>query len=139
MMDKIFLDTNIVLDFVQHREGEEYVKWIFDYASSNQWKRLYVSYLSMANLAYVVRRSGLQFIKAAIRDTFNWCNIISSNDMQILEALKSGSPDFEDALQIACAESRNCDVIITRNPEHFRNYTEIPVITPADFVSHCSK
>jgi len=138
-MDKIFLDTNIILDFVQRREGEEYVKWIFDYASSNQWKRLYVSYLSMANMAYVVRRNGSEFVKEAIRDTFKWCNILSSNDMQILEAIKSGSPDFEDALQIACAESRDCDVIITRNPGHFRDYTDIPVITPADFVCHCSR
>lgn len=138
-MEKIFLDTNIIIDFVQKREGEVYVRQILDYANSGEWRRLYVSYLSMANMAFILRKSGLSFVKETERDTMKWCNVLPSGDMQIMSAMKSGSPDFEDALQIACAEEKDCDLIITRNPDHFRDYTEIPVLSPEEFVRHCGK
>jgi hypothetical protein len=42
---------------------------------------------------------------------------VGSVDRAILEtALKSGVADFEDAAQIACAEARQLDVIVARNP-----------------------
>lgn len=137
MMQKIFLDTNVVVDIVQKREGEQNVRKILAYAASDQWVRLYVSYLSMANLAFIVRKAGITRVKDTIKDIMDWCDVVSSSDAQIMHALKCDSPDFEDSLQIACAESKNCDVIITRNPKHFSDYTEIPVISPEEFVNHC--
>lgn len=49
-------------------------------------------------------------------------------------ALKSDCPDFEDALQIYCADDGNCDVIVTRDKKHFDAYTDIPVYTPKEFI-----
>ena len=48
------------------------------------------------------------------------------------------SPDFEDSLQIMCAEEKLCDVIVTDNAGHFRDFTDIPVLTPADFLAQCN-
>lgn len=47
----------------------------------------------------------------------------------ILEtALKSGLADFEDAVQLTCAEMYHLDAIITRNPDDFRTAT-LPVLS----------
>ena len=56
------------------------------------------------------------------------------SDMFLYDALRSDCPDFEDALQIACAEADNCDFILTSNIRHFQRYTRIPVYTPAEFL-----
>ena len=56
------------------------------------------------------------------------------NDMCYYDALRSDNPDFEDALQISCADYGNCDVIVTRDTKHFDAYTDIPVYTPKEFL-----
>ncbi len=42
--------------------------------------------------------------------------------------------DFEDALQAAMALQNNCDFIITRNVDDFKNVTSIPVLEPKEFL-----
>ena len=46
----IFLDTNVLLDLVQDRVGAEDARRIIGISQENAWTRLYVSYLSMANI-----------------------------------------------------------------------------------------
>lgn len=57
-MDKIFLDTNILLDFVLDRKpfSDHAEKVIASHYTHK--KRLYTSSLSLANVAYVVRKAG---------------------------------------------------------------------------------
>lgn len=138
-MEKIFLDTNVILDLIQEREGADNARKIVEYSQRNDYIHIYVSYLSIANSAYILRKRTIQEIKSEISSLFKIVNILPSGDMQIMSAMKSGSPDFEDALQIACAEEKDCDLIITRNPDHFRDYTEISVLSPEEFVRHCGK
>ncbi len=45
-----------------------------------------------------------------------------------------GTPDVEDALQVACAVSGHADYIITRNVKDFMAST-VPAITPEHFLS----
>lgn len=45
-----------------------------------------------------------------------------------------GLPDFEDALQSACAVAGEAEVIVTRNTEDFAGST-IPVMTPETFLA----
>ena len=66
-------------------------------------------------------------------------NVLPMNDMQIYVAVRNGSsPDFEDNLQIMCAEYGGCDLVITDNVSHFRDHTDIPVLSPDEFLEHCS-
>lgn len=133
---KIFFDTNVILDVVQHREDEIFVKKVIESAQSAKSIRIYASYLSIANLAFVLRRSNMALIKNCIRSVMKWCNVSPCNDMQICGAISNDSPDYEDSLQIMCAEANQCDVILTRNPDHFKLFTDIPVLTPREFLSH---
>jgi len=139
MMEKLFIDTNLIVDIVEERKDAPLARQILQYSKREDFVHIYASYLSFANTAYIIRKRPSIEIKEEILALMKHINVISSGDMQLLRASQCQSPDFEDALQIACAESKNCDVIITRNPEHFRSYTEIPVVTPEDFVSHCKQ
>jgi predicted nucleic acid-binding protein len=54
---------------------------------------------------------------------------ICSVDRAVLEvALTSGVTDFEDAVQLACANTHNLDAIVTRNAPDFLN-ASLPVLS----------
>ena len=77
-------------------------------------------------------------MKHAVEDWLHYFVILPNNDMGVLHAVRSGHPDFEDAMQIACAEYELCDAIITRNKKHFEPYTDIPVYTPEELIAKIS-
>lgn len=134
-MIKIFLDTNIIADWLFGREGEGLAEELLN-IGNKPFSAVYTSVLSMSNLAYLSRRGhDSKYVLAQMNKVSAYCNIL--NDGDFYSALKNGSPDFEDALQISCAESKDCDVIITHNIKHFRGYTYIPVYTPEEFLSKC--
>lgn len=139
---KIFLDTSIALDYMQGRKEPEWIGCILTDVRKDGDNRIYVSCLTMANAAYILRK---QYSRTELNILFraftSECNVLPMNDAQLYEALRCGnpSPDFEDGLQIMCAEYADCDVIVTHNVDHFRAYTDIPAITPEDFISHCQK
>ncbi len=135
---KIFLDTNVVLDRISKRSGSALAGDIFSCFNSN-FNRIYISYLSIADSAYILRKTySRQELLEKIEGLLKECCVLPMNDMQIYDALKCKSPDFEDSLQIMCAEQKECDVILTNNVTHFRGFTDIPVLTPAEFLSHAS-
>ena len=59
--------------------------------------------------------------------------------MEILRALKSDCPDFEDALQIACAESNTVNILVTNNKKDFERFTDLPVYTSKEFVMRITR
>lgn len=134
---KIFLDTNVLLDYVQQRENYHHVRLIFKYAlDTKEENRIYASFLSFADAAYLMRKKcSIADIKSYAITFRKYFDILPNNDENIESALKNDCPDFEDALQISCAESKDCDCIITSNLKHFSRYTNIPVVTPGTFVS----
>lgn len=135
---KIFLDTNVMLDLVQDRDGTYAAQRIVTIGRDNDWTRLYVSFLSMANMAYILRKRPMNEVKDCLSRLYKLLVVLPMNDTQLITAIRNCcSPDFEDSLQIMCAEDKGCDVIVTNNPSHFRNFTDIPVLTPDEFLNLC--
>jgi hypothetical protein len=94
-----------------------------------------MSIKSVADISYVGGKIvGRTVVKTTLKKMLNDCKIISLEDISLYEALNSPCPDFEDALQIYCAETACCDYIITRNKKHFSGYTDIPVYSPKEFM-----
>ena len=77
---------------------------------------------------------GKERIIPLLKQLMNDCKIITLEEIMLYEGLKSACPDFEDAMQISCAESVDCNYIITRNKKDFGAYTDIPVYTPKEFL-----
>ena len=55
------------------------------------------------------------------------------NHQNVLEALKSRFSDFEDALQNFSAVENQCEYIITRNIQDYKE-SKIKVILPEEFI-----
>lgn len=134
---KTFIDTNVILDlYFPDRGGQIEAAQIVDLARKDQQIRVYISILSVANTAYSLRkRVGKEESVKCMKELFHSVNTLPMSDMCYYNALKSDCPDFEDALQIFCADDGNCDVIITRDKKHFGAYTDIPIYTPKEFIA----
>lgn len=134
---KIFIDTNVLLDYVLQREGFKEAGFVFQFVRSNPEKhRLYASYLTMANVAYILRKTYSQETVRSLISSFRTkFDVLGDSDYELSEALKIQSPDLEDSMQIACAELKGCDCILTGNAKHFKGFTSIPVLSTKEFVS----
>ncbi len=64
---------------------------------------------------------------------------ICTVDRSILEtAIASKLPDFEDAVQLACAVFENLDAIITRDAQGFTG-TNLPILSAGELLQRLSE
>ena len=130
----VFLDTNILLDFLGRREP-------FCDDAARIWAlaergdiRAHISAISFSNVYYLLRKwRGAQVAHKAMvgmRDLF----IAVACDKQIIDQAIDGQfPDFEDAIQLISATRARASHLVTRNPGHFRT-TSIAVVSPREFL-----
>lgn len=120
--------------FLERKPFFEDVCKLFD-AIADEQVAGFVTASSITDIFYICRRQtqSLEEAKQLLITTLSLLEICPV-DYSILEiALKSGLADFEDAVQIACAEAQNLDAIITRNPKDFRT-TRIAVLSTHQIV-----
>lgn len=133
-MKKVFLDTNILLDFITEREGVEEASSILQLGEEGQVS-LTTSFLTMANVAYVARKGRNQAeLYELMRGLSEMVEVSRMDEKQFQEALSIISTDFEDVLQFVCAKTFECDVIVTRNKKDFK-FSSITVLSPEEFLS----
>ena len=133
-MIRAFLDTNVVIDLLAKREPfyKEAVK-IFTLAY-NQKILLFISPLTYANAAYILRKNGAEQVRLLLRNLRQLSLITEYDETVVDRSLSSNFKDFEDALQYYSALTKNVDVIITRNLKDFVDVT-CPVLSPDEFLS----
>lgn len=133
-MKKVFLDTNILLDFITEREGVEEASSILQLGEEGQIG-LTTSFLTMANVAYVARKGRNQAdLYELMRGLSEIVEVLKMDEKQFQEALSIISTDFEDVLQFVCAKTFECDVIVTRNKKDFK-FSTIRILSPEEFLS----
>lgn len=134
-MKKVFLDTNVVLDLILEREYKQEVAQIFAMCEQSLVV-LYVSFLTIANLAYIVRKSRTQRqLRTIIADLKLFVNVLPMTDEQLSCALLVDGRDFEGILQYECAKAFECDVIVSRNKKDF-SFSELQVLTPSEYLGN---
>ena len=132
-MKRIFLDTNVLLDFVLGREGMNDTMVILQLREDEK-VCLTTSILSMANVAYVAKKGRTKAeLYELMRGLSEMIQTLQMNEVQLQESLSVIAPDFEDMLQIVCAKKHDCDAIITRNKKDF-TLSATPVYTPQEFL-----
>ena len=126
MMEKLFLDTNIVLDLIGNREP--FVKeaaFLFQ-LGRNKECQLFVSDLTFVNIAYITRKTVLSKLRSFL-------TIVGGGVVAVDHALALQADDFEDAVQYYAARQADADYIITRNKKDF-SFSEIEVLTSEEYV-----
>lgn len=131
---KVFLDTNIVIDFYDRRREFFYpAAVIFDLAYSGKIK-LYVSAITFVNAFFLLRKTfpSVDLYKS-MRGLASLCEITNVDKAVINKCLFEERKDFEDSVQYESALPYNIDVIVTRNVKDFSPFTKI-AMTPNDFL-----
>ena len=133
---KVFIDTNVWIDFILERMP------FYPYAASviscafDKGFKLCLSSLTIVNGIYICcqrNKMPLSTVKMkinALNDVIEICDITS---IDINNSFKENWSDFEDGVQHSAAIRNGAEYIITRNEKDF-NLSLLPVMTPKEFI-----
>ena len=138
-MTDIFIDTDVIIDFLIDREPHSREAAIIFTLIEQKKLKGYVSSFTFSNLYYVLRKIESHNKVIAKLDSISRLLTILKVDQQIIKfAIASGFPDFEDSIQYNCAlDYKKIDVLITRNIKDYKG-SQIPVMTPAVYLKMVS-
>lgn len=132
---KLFIDSDVVIDFFTDREPHvNPASELFELNEQGTVK-LYLSAISINNIYYIVRKflghkKTLEVVEALTEMT----EIIGTTKIEIIQALKNDFSDYEDSVQYSSALTiKSLDAIITRNVKDYRN-SSVAVMTPLNFL-----
>lgn len=133
-MQKVFLDTNIVIDFLGERESfYKPVAQILTLADQKKI-RIYTSPSSVSNIYYLLSKyENAKIALEKIRKFKLICSMSIVDDEVIDKAIHADFKNFEDAMQYFSAVATCCDLIITRNEKDFKNAL-IPVMSGESYL-----
>ena len=132
-MKKVFLDTNILMDFVENREKREYAETIIELGKTGVIQ-LFASYLSFANMGYILRKRQQEERYRMIRNARKIVIVLPCDVAQLDRALTNPVKDYEDMLQYECALAAGCDVVVSNNKRDFQEFCQLPFLTSEEFL-----
>ncbi|HEY4207131.1 MAG TPA: PIN domain-containing protein [Puia sp.] len=133
-MNKAFVDTDVILDFMTAREPFAMDAARIFTLSEKKELSICTTGLVFSNAYYVLRKLGPhKKVIEKLTQLSRLIDVIGLSKSTVLRALGSDFGDFEDALQHYAALSENVKVIITRNTKDYK-HSEIAVLTPTEFL-----
>lgn len=134
MKDKVFLDTNVVVDLLGEREPYYDAAAKIATLADKGKIEVFVSALTYSTVYYLLSRfENKTQVKEKIRKFKLIAQTSDLTDNIIDKGLSSNFNDFEDALQYYCAVKMDCKIMITRNGKDFKE-SEIPVLSPDEYL-----
>jgi predicted nucleic acid-binding protein len=121
MTEKIFIDSDIILDVLAEREGfVDAAAELFEFGHSNKIE-LFTTPVVLANVFYILRKTSTnEKAKKNLQKLRLIIHILSINEKIVDLSLNSQFSDFEDGLQYFTAKENNISVLITRNIKHYK-------------------
>jgi predicted nucleic acid-binding protein len=132
-MNRVLLDTNIILDIaLERREFFDKSREIMLLIQQDKISA-YISATTTTDIYYVLKKSkGHQITIEFLSSLFELVDIADVSSRVIMNALNSELTDFEDAVQIESAKQNGIGIIITRNKADFVK-SDISIFTPDEF------
>ena len=134
-MHKLFIDVNVILDVATGRSPhhESSCKVLTRLESKKAIG--YVSSVSYPILHYLLSKDiGQKKATDYLKDLFRLVSIVEVNKKTLERGMELGLKDFEDGLQMACAEACSADYLVTRNAVDYKN-SPIFTVTPAEYLA----
>lgn len=130
---RIFLDTNVILDFFLEREP-------FYYDALKLWAACeegavdgYVSALTITNVHYIAQRiKNPTMAMIAVRGILDVFNVVPLDKELLRRAADLHDRDYEDDIQLQSAVKAGCSHLFTRDPTHFHSKA-IAIVPPSSF------
>ena len=135
-MKRVFLDTNILIDYLSHRQQFYQNAALVISSCDEKGFRILVSALSFATASYVLEthyKMSPENIKTLFENFVKACSVTPVDSRTVDESIASGFNDFEDAMQYYSAFREGADLIITRNKDDYEA-TQIPIYEPQEFL-----
>lgn len=133
-MEKIFVDSNIVMDLLEKREEfYQEAQELFTLSDKHHVK-LFVSALTLANVHFLLHKHLKMEARKVLAKFKVLVEVLAIDDKIIDLALTSELKDFEDAIQYYTAIENEMDIIITRNKKDFKNL-DLPILTAKEFLN----
>lgn len=142
---KIFLDTNIFLEYFEQRREYQAVNQILNAVEDGKIKAV-VSVGCVYTLAYLIRmelkRQDVHRPEQTIRlrsmlDTImSMVTAVGISHKRITQGVKDVAfDDVEDSFQYQCALQAKCDALVTINLRDYRNAatSKIEILSPTEF------
>ncbi|PPK86544.1 PIN domain-containing protein [Neolewinella xylanilytica] len=138
-MNRLFVDTNIVLDLLGRRKEYPAAAELFSRADRGELE-ICVSALTFANANYILGRQ-LDRLAAVrvLRDLSLVVRVVDLSGRVVRLALNDNAfTDFEDSLQYYSALESDSEVIITRNQRDFTT-SKLPVLSAGEYLNSQDK
>lgn len=133
MTVKVFVDSDIIIDFFLSRENYDSAAALFEFASLGNYQLL-TSSLVMSNVFYICcRYSTKSNVLKQIKEFRKIISIVCVDEKAFDKALDSGFSDFEDAMQNFAAVQNKVKYILTRNKSDFKK-SKLQVLNPTEFL-----
>lgn len=132
MTDRIFLDTNVVYDFLLVRHPFFESALLLINSVKKRQKTLRLSSLSVANIKYfAVKIHGSKTARKGIEFLLKHFEVTTVDSEVIKNSHQANWKDLEDAIQYYSALSAKADMIVTRDVADYEE-RKIRILTPAE-------
>ena len=132
---KVFLDTNIILDFYDSSRGHYMpAAIVFDLAFKKEIE-LTVCAQSFITAFYLLRKHySKEELYQSMRGLYNLCQVTSVDASIIEKALNQEGYDFEDTCQYFSFTNTDADLILSRDRKGFEEFS-VRHLSAKDFVN----
>jgi len=139
-MDKILIDTDVILDFFFDRKpfSEEATKILI--LCEKKSVVGFITPVMISNIYYLLRKTAKhEKVIESLKMLMNIVEVATINKQTILNALNSEFKDFEDALQnFSAQDEKGIKVVITRNIKDYKT-SNLSVMTPESYLKAIEK
>lgn len=135
MMDKVLLDTDVLLDFfIDRKPFSDHTAQVLNLCEEKKIAG-YTTPVIIANTYYLLRRTAKhETVIDKLNQLLNIIDIVKMDRKVVVKALNSNFKDFEDALQnFSAVENRKIEIILTRNIKDFKN-SDLAILTPETYL-----
>lgn len=131
---KVLIDTNVILDVLCSRaEFLEASSRVWKYCEINKLSGV-ISALSVPNIVYILRKElDPDKTKEIIDRILLIFDVAELKAEDLRKAAEMKTSDFEDAIQMCCANRINADFIVTRNIRDFVS-SPVPAVKPSELL-----
>jgi predicted nucleic acid-binding protein len=134
MKEKIFVDSDIILDVLMERAGfYESAAGMFDLGIAKEVE-LFTTAVVLANVFYFIRKKyGIEKSKGLLKKLRLFIGILPLEEKIVDMALDSKFGDFEDGLQYFSSKENAITVLTTRNGRDYKE-KDIPIQTADEYM-----
>ena len=120
-MDNLYLDTNIILDFLLNRTPFDFPATQLFEAIEQKKCKAFTSPLNLVHVHYQLRKQVDELeTRAILTDILKIINVVATPQNVVNQAIPDmACGDFEDAVQYAISKNYPINYLITRNTKDF--------------------